>query len=117
MSVKAFLQSILKLGRKVGRKPAVPKHQAGAGALDFPNSSRSYDVTRRAVRFWGNDSAMEASFYISEDALNRIRRGATVDQADALRVFDNNRPLIYATAAKVYARGHKGSYELVGSDF
>jgi hypothetical protein len=117
MSVKAFLQSILKLGRKAGRKSLVSKLQAGTGALDFPNSSRSYDVTRQAVRFWGNDSAMEASFYISNEALNRIRRGATVDQADALRVFDNNRPLIYAAAAKVYARGHKGSYELVGSDF
>jgi hypothetical protein len=41
----------------------------------------------------------------------------TSDQEGALQVFDINRPLIYATAVKVYARGHRGSYDLVGSDF
>ena len=85
--------------------------------LGFPNSSRSYDTTRRAVRFWGYDSAMEASFFVTEDALRRIQPSAAFDQIGALRVFDVNRPLIYATAAKVYARGHKGSYDLVSSDF
>jgi len=60
---------------------------------------------------------METSFYISEGALNRIQPGAGVDQVDALRAFDNNRPLIYAIAAKVYARGHRGSYDLVSADF
>jgi hypothetical protein len=38
-------------------------------SLSFPNQSRSYDATRRAVRFWGHDSAMEASFFVTEDAL------------------------------------------------
>jgi len=33
------------------------------------------------------------------------------------RAFDANRDLICTTAAKVYARGHKGSYDLVSSDF
>jgi len=28
-------------------------------SLMFPNESRSYDATRRAVRFWGYDHAME----------------------------------------------------------
>jgi hypothetical protein len=32
-----------------------------APTLEFPNRSRAYDATRRAVRFWGNDGAMEAS--------------------------------------------------------
>ena len=51
--------------------------------LSFPNQSRSYDATRRAVRFWGHDSAMEASFFVTEDALKQvqpdmqIRRGRT----------------------------------------
>jgi hypothetical protein len=39
------------------------------------------------------------------------------DQNGALRAFDVNRPLIYATAVKVYARGRKGSYDIVSSDF
>jgi hypothetical protein len=85
--------------------------------LSFPNSSRSYDATRRAVRFWGYDNAMEASFFVTEDALKRVQPGMTFDQSGALGAFDVNRPLIYAAAAKVYARGHKGSYDLVSSDF
>jgi hypothetical protein len=85
--------------------------------LSFPNASRSYDVTRRAVRFWGYDSAMETSFFVTEDALKRVQPGAAADPASALQAFDDNRPLIYAAAAKVYARGHRGSYELASSDF
>jgi hypothetical protein len=86
-------------------------------ALSFPNGSRSYDATRRAVRFWGYDSAMEASFFVTQDALSRVQPSMAFDQNGALRAFDVNRPLIYATAAKVYARGHKGSYDIVSSDF
>ncbi|MFZ0722899.1 MAG: DUF1488 family protein, partial [Xanthobacteraceae bacterium] len=40
--------------------------------LSFPNQSRFYDATRRAVRFWGNDSAIEASFFVDADALKKI---------------------------------------------
>jgi Protein of unknown function (DUF1488) len=86
-------------------------------ALRFPNNSRSYDATRRAVRFWGHDSAMEASFFVTEDALRQVQPSMSFGPDGALRAFDVNRPLIYATAAKVYARGHKGSYDLVSSDF
>ena len=60
---------------------------------------------------------MEASFFVSEDALRQIQPNMAFDQEGALRVFDVNRSLIYAAAAKVYARGHKGSYDLVSSDF
>ena len=60
-------------------------------ALSFPNSSRSYDTTRRAVRFWGYDSAMETSFFVTEDALKRFQPSMAFDQNGALRVFDVNR--------------------------
>jgi uncharacterized protein DUF1488 len=86
-------------------------------ALRFPNLSRSYDATRRAVRFWGYDSAMEASFFVTEHALKRFRPDMAFDQANALQTFDVNRSLIHATAAKVYSRGRKGSYDLVSGDF
>ena len=49
---------------------------------------------------------MEASFFVTDDALRRITPA-----------FDLNRNLIYAIAAKVYGRGRKGSYELVAADF
>ena len=86
-------------------------------ALSFPNQSRSFDATRRAVRFWGHDSAMEASFFVTEDALKRIQPTMRFDEIGLLGAFDANRDLIYAAAARVYARGRKGSYDLVSADF
>jgi Protein of unknown function (DUF1488) len=85
--------------------------------IDFPNHSRSYDTTRRAVRFWGYDSAIEASFFIAEGALTRIQPDARPDESGFLDAFDTNRNLICAAAAKVYVRGSKGSYDLVAADF
>jgi hypothetical protein len=85
--------------------------------LSFPNQSRSYDATRHAVRFWGHDSAMETSFFVTEDALKRIQPDMRLDEDGLLGAFDANRDLIYAAAVKVYARGHKGSYDLVSADF
>jgi hypothetical protein len=60
---------------------------------------------------------MEASFYVSEDALKRIAPDMRFDEAGLLNAFDRNRNLIYATAAKVYGRGRKGSYDLTLADF
>jgi hypothetical protein len=85
--------------------------------LNFPNQSRSYDATLRAVRFWGHDGAMEASFYVNEDALKRIQPGLRSDEAGLLRAFDSHRDLIQMAAARAYRRGRKGSYELIPADF
>jgi Protein of unknown function (DUF1488) len=86
-------------------------------ALSFPNESRSYDAASRAIRFWGYDGALEPSFLITEQALRRVRPGAAPNEEELLKAFDHNRALIYAAAAKVYARGRKGFYELVAGDF
>jgi Protein of unknown function (DUF1488) len=85
--------------------------------LSFPNQSRFYDATRRAVRFWGNDSAMEASFFVDADALKKIEPKLRLDEVGLLSAFDSNRKLIYATAVKVYDRRRKGSYDLMAADF
>ena len=85
--------------------------------IDFPNQSRSYDSTRRAVRFWGYDSAIEASFYVNEDALTRIQPSLCRDEGGFLRAFDANREQICAAAAKVYVRGSRGSYDLGAANF
>jgi hypothetical protein len=85
-------------------------------AINFFNQSRSYDATRRAIRFWGYDRSMESSFFLTEDALKRIQPGLKADPTDLLRAFDINRDRIYAIAAKVYARGRRGSYELKVAD-
>ncbi len=85
--------------------------------LNFPNQSRFYDATRRAVRFWGHDSAMEASFFVNADALKRIKPDMPFDEVGLLSAFDSNRKLIYGTAAKIYDRRRKGSYDLIADDF
>jgi hypothetical protein len=87
-------------------------------ALRFPNSCRFYDATRRAVRFWGSDSAMEISFFVDEDALKHMDPMVRIGEAAGLlAVFDLNRDLIHATAARVYERGRRGSYDLTAGDF
>jgi hypothetical protein len=85
-------------------------------AISFPNQSRSYDATRGAVHFWGYDRSMESSFFVTADALNRIQPNPHADAVDLLRAFDKNRDRIYGIAAKVYARGRRGSYELNATD-
>jgi hypothetical protein len=85
-------------------------------AINFPNRSRSYDATRQAVRFWGHDRSMESSFFVTAEALKEIQPNLRFDAADLLRAFDINRERIYAIAAKVYARGRRGSYELNAAD-
>jgi hypothetical protein len=86
-------------------------------SVNFPNLSRSYDATRRMVRFWGYDRSMEASFFVAEDALKQIEPDLESDASGFLRAFDLHRDLIYAVAAKVYARGRRGSYNLCAADF
>jgi Protein of unknown function (DUF1488) len=60
---------------------------------------------------------MEASFFVDGEALKRITPEMQLDEAGFLGAFDLQRDLIYATAAKVYRRGRKGSYDLVADDF
>jgi hypothetical protein len=85
-------------------------------ALVFPNPSRSYDATRRAVRFWGHDRAMEWSFFVTAEALRRVHPAMVPDEVGMLGAFDSHRELICAAAAKIFLRGRKGSYELGAGD-
>ena len=84
--------------------------------INFPNRSRSYDATRKAVRFWGYDRSMECSFFVTADALKRIQPNLSADAAAILHAYDINRDRICAVAAKVYARGRRGSYDLNAAD-
>lgn len=90
---------------------------AATGGLSFPNQSRSYDATRRAVRFWGYYRSMENSFFVNTDALTRMQPNLNPDENGFLGAFDSNRDKIYAVAARVYANGPKGSYTLTATDF
>lgn len=85
--------------------------------LTFPNQSRSYDHTRDAIRFWGYQSAMEYSFFVTAAALRRIQPHLQGSETSLLATFDANRDLICKVAGRVHARGVKGSYELLAADF
>ena len=85
-------------------------------ALMFPNLCRSYDATRRAVRFWGHDSAMEWSFFVTEDALMSLHPATARSESGMLEAFDAHRERIQAAAGRAYARGRKGSYEIGAAD-
>jgi hypothetical protein len=85
--------------------------------LQFPNPSRSYDQTRQAVRFWGYDTSIEYSFFITADALVRVDPHLKRNEEGFLGAFDGHRDLICQTAARVYSQDRKSRYELVGTDF
>ena len=85
--------------------------------LNFPNQSRVFDPSRRAVRFWGYDSAMEWSFFVTEGDLIRLQTNMGYDEASVLRAFDDNRNVIHIAAMKAYKRERKGFYELAATDF
>jgi hypothetical protein len=62
-----------------------------------PSKSKSlHDATRRGVGFWGYDSAMEAAFFVSEEALRWVQPDVRLDETGLLGAFDANRDLIYA---------------------
>jgi hypothetical protein len=87
-------------------------------SIGFPNASRCYDATRDAVRFWGHDRSMEASFFISADALQRLTPATGRDAEALLSAFDRNAPRIRTAAARLYGNGGKGSsFDLLASHF
>ncbi len=86
-------------------------------AIGFPNASRSYDPTRHGVRFWGNDSSMDADFIVSEEALQHLQSGLGEAEADFLRAFDLHRERILEAATKIYKRDNRGMHVVGASDF
>lgn len=85
--------------------------------LNFPNLCRSYDATRRSVRFWGYDGALEFSFFVEESALCRVAPGRGREEAALLKIFDDNRERIFKAASAAYARRRKGSHAVTVSAF
>lgn len=90
--------------------------------LNFPNESRSFDATRNRVRFWGYDGAIEISFFVEADALQKLGQPGLESsgvEAAILRVFDAARTRIYEVADQVYSRGRDGTYchSLSAADF
>ena len=68
------------------------------------------------MRFWGYDSAMEWSFFVTIEALMQVQPAMAQDEAGMLGAFDSNLEKIRAAAVRLYSRGRKGSYELGAGD-
>ena len=87
--------------------------------LSFPNPSRSFDVRRSRVCFWGYDSSIEISFFVEAAALKRLCPEMSDAETGFLKAFDAVRNRIHVVADKVYVRGGKRAYAhiLVAEDF
>jgi hypothetical protein len=59
---------------------------------------------------------MESSFFIDTKVLQRLQPDLSEDEEGYLRAFDAHRDHIRAAAARVFARGPKGSYDIGLSD-
>jgi hypothetical protein len=57
------------------------------------------------------------SFFVTEGALNPVEPDMPCDEAGFLGVFDLNRDLILAAAARAFARGRRGSCDFGSADF
>ena len=78
--------------------------------LQFPNPSRSFDESGHRVRFWGYDSAIEVSFFVEEDALEKLCPRMSKAEAGFLEAFDASLERIRQVAAEVYKRGGGKTY-------
>jgi hypothetical protein len=85
--------------------------------LAFPNSARSFDEVRKAVRFFGHDGMIEIRFFVEAEALAKGRGHAMgMSEAQCLSTFDAMRTPIYAAAKKVYAKYKRNMNILTASD-
>ncbi|MFN3549735.1 MAG: DUF1488 domain-containing protein [Mesorhizobium sp.] len=88
--------------------------------LEFPNRSRSFDDSRRAVRFSGYDGMFEVRFFVEADVLSPRSGSPNGDsdlEDDCLAAFDAQRQSIQDVAREVYSSDRRISYTLTSSDF
>ncbi|WP_249694074.1 DUF1488 domain-containing protein [Stappia sp. WLB 29] len=89
-------------------------------ALNFPNPSRSFDASRKGVRFVGHDGVFEVPFFIEADALAKASKAAhrpEASQDDCLSAFDRLRSAIHDVAREIHGSRRRSSYTLNASDF
>lgn len=96
---------------------ASPPRPEIAVPLAFPNAARSYDASRRSVRFWGHESQFEFTFEVDADALQRLSPHSADDESSLLRAFDANRSRIQTAAGLAHARGRQSIYRLSVTSF
>ncbi len=86
-------------------------------AIEFPNLSRSYDETRRRVRFSGYDGTREIHLFVEEDAIWKLEGGTRAQGGSILMAFDRHRKRICEVATAVYRRHRDSTCSLTTTDF
>lgn len=81
-------------------------------SLSFPNSSRSYDASRKVIRFVGYDGMMQIPFTLEAAAVS----GSGSGEHALLSAFDAARSSIHDAARHNYRPGNTASYSLKSSD-
>jgi hypothetical protein len=74
--------------------------------LLFPNSSRSFDEKRNAVRFLGHEGMFEVRFFVEADALvaaDAELGRSKISESKLLSAFDALRSSVYDVARKATA--------------
>ena len=84
-------------------------------ALNFPNSSRSYEETHHRVRFAGYDGLNQIVFFLLSDGLSFFDSRVSRSEQGALAVFDKNINRILDAATKAY-RGKRQNTYLLGAE-
>lgn len=85
--------------------------------LTFPNSSRSYDHTRRQIRFVGHDGMLTIPFRLNVDAIVKHAPDDPDDEDVYLRSFDGRRNAIQSAASEAYSHKRQTMYVLTADDF
>lgn len=85
--------------------------------LTFPNASRSYDRTRRQIRFVGHDGMQTIPFRLNVDAIMKHSPDTPDDEDVFLRSFDGRRDAIQSVATEAYSHKRQTMYVLTADDF
>ena len=80
--------------------------------LSVPNPSRSYDESRRRVRFVGHDGLMQIRFFVPVVILAEDLVSRTPTESDYLSAFDGMRKRIFEIARKTYDSRQRDTIEL-----
>ena len=86
-------------------------------ALTFANQSRSYDKSRRQIRFVGHDGIFEVPFLLEVDSLSKGKSGPATSEEEHLAAFDSAREAVQSVAREAYSNGRKRVYVLTPPDF
>lgn len=78
-------------------------------AIAFHNPTRTFDPTVNCVRFSGHDRAIEVSFFMEIDALEKIFPELIQLESEILDAFDTQIEKIHKAANKAYQQ-NKGKY-------